>query len=103
MENEGATGRKPSYSVETASDGSDIWKSTKSCFDGDGDFIDIESDTGDPTAISMGTYFENGPFAVTETDSTLAGSDPQPFSADLTRAFTNAMYTTIARDPFERP
>lgn len=97
MENEGATGRKPSYRVDSASDGSEIWLSTKSCFEGDGDFIDIESDPDDPHPIGVGTYFKNGPFVVDGTDP----EEPLPFSSDLTGAFTNGFYTTIDRDPFE--
>ena len=80
-----------------------IWKSTKSCFEGDGDFIDIEEGAGDPTAIGIGTYYKNGPFAVTETDPVLAADDPLPFSSDLTGALTNAFFTTIDRDPFDGP
>ncbi len=94
MENEGATGRKPSYRVENAGTADEIWKSTKACFEGDGDFIDIEG-SGDPTLISEGTFFKNGPFAIT------TGDNPSPLSSDLIGGLTNGWYTSIDRDPFE--
>ncbi len=97
MENEGATGRKPSYRVENAGTPSEVWKSTRSCFEGDGDFIDTEEGAGDPTPIGAGTFFRNQPFAVFGSDPL----EPLPFSADLKGGFSNAWYTSIDRDPFE--
>ena len=93
MENEAATGRKPSYTVENEGTDDEIWKSLKSCFEGDGDFIDVEG-TGDPTPIGVGTYFKNNIRA-------MDAAPPLPLSSDLTGGFTNAWYTTIDRDPFE--
>jgi hypothetical protein len=106
LENEAATGRKPDYAEEPAGGTIDpdaiVWKSINPCFEGDGDLIDNEDGTIDPTAIGVGTYFKNTPFAVTEnTTDPEPGAPPFPFSADLTGAFTNAYYTTIERDPFE--
>jgi hypothetical protein len=103
LENEGATGRKPSYRVE--GDGTtEVWKSTIPCFEGDGDIIDTEEGTVDPTFIDVGTYFKNMPFALSLDDPApgdLPADPPYAFSSDLTGAFTNAFYTTINRDPFE--
>ncbi len=94
LENEAATGRQPSHKI----DAGDIWKSTKACFEGDGDFIDTEEGATDPTALGIGTVLKNTTFAYPN----LAGiNPPQPFSSDLTEGFTNAWYTTIDRDPFE--
>lgn len=103
LENEGATGRKPSYRVE--GDGTtEVWKSTIPCFEGDGDIIDTEEGTVDPTFLDVGTYFKNMPFALSMDDPApgdLPADPPYAFSSDLTGAFTNAFYTTINRDPFE--
>jgi hypothetical protein len=107
LENEAATGRKPDYKEEPADPLSPnptatVWRSINPCFEGDGDLIDNEDGTIDPTAIGVGTYFKNTPFAVTEPPAgDEPGANPYPFSADLTGAFTNAYYTTIERDPFE--
>jgi hypothetical protein len=107
LENEAATGRKPDYREEPADENSPdpsatVWRSINPCYEGDGDLIDNEEGIIDPTAIGIGTYFKNTPFAVTEnTNETEPGAPPYPFSADLTGAFTNAYYTTIERDPFE--
>jgi len=93
MENEAATGRKPSYTVENAGTSDEVWKSTKSCYEGDGDFIDIEG-AGDPTPIGAETFFKNSIRA--------ADADPpQDLSSDLIGGLTNAWYTSIDRDPFE--
>jgi len=101
LENEAATGRKPDYRVE-GTDATTVWKSTKPCYEGDADVIDDEEGTIDPTAIGVGTYFKNMPFAVTLPPATEEpGAPPYPFSADLPGAFTNGYYTTIERDPFE--
>jgi len=45
----------------------------------------------------------NMPFALlaSATPGELPGDDPYAFSSDLTKALTNAYYTTINRDPFE--
>jgi hypothetical protein len=105
LENEGATGRKPSYRVEGEPGTSDeVWKSTIPCFEGDGDVIDTEEGTVDPTFIGIGTVFKNMPFALSLEDpapGTDPADPPYAFSSDLTGAFTNAFYTTINRDPFE--
>lgn len=93
MENEAATGRVPSYMVENGGTPDEIWLSTKSCFEGDGDYIDVEG-TGDPTPIGTGTYLKNN-------IRSMDPAPPQSFSADLVKGLTNAWYTTIDRDPFE--
>ena len=114
IENEAATGRKPSYRVDPANAASPdgtatVWKSTVPCYEGDADVIDTEEGGQDPTFIGTGTYLKNTPYAYT----TLQQPDPcdpftgnncynpQPLSSDLTGGFTNANYTTINRDPFE--
>jgi hypothetical protein len=99
LENEAATGRTPSYQVESDGD----WTSTVSCFEGDGDIIDTEEGGSDPTVIGVGTVLKNSDFAL-DVDSTpgdLPGDDPYAFSSDLVGGFTNAYYTSINRDPFE--
>lgn len=95
LENEGATGRKPSYEITDNGN----WVSTRECYEGDGDFIGIE-DEGDPTVLDIGTVFKRP--SIPEDYFTLQGdSPPLPFSKDLKEYFTNAWYTSINRDPFE--
>ena len=112
LENEAATGRKPSYRVEqnvAGPDGTvgDVWKSTIPCYEGDGDLIDTEEGANDPTFIGVGTYLKNAPFALPSPDpinnpvGDLPEDPPYAFSSDLVAGFTNAYYTTINRDPFE--
>ncbi len=104
LENEGARGRKPSYRVEgTPGTSDEVWKSTIPCYEGDGDIIDTEEGTVDPTFIGVGTVFKNMPFALDPAaqPGPLPEDDPYTFSSDLTGALTNAFYTTINRDPFE--
>ncbi len=101
LENEAATGRKPSYRIEgTPGTDSEVWKSTVPCYEGDGDFIEGETPA---TPIGAGTVLRNMPFALDRaaTPGTAPADDPYAFSADLYNAFTNAYYTTINRDPFE--
>ena len=97
IENEAATGRKPSYQVTSAGDG-DVWKSTVDCFEGDGDFIETDDGATDPVPIEAGTVLKNGPFSFTDYS---VENDLYAFSGDLVNGFTNAYYTTINRDPFE--
>jgi hypothetical protein len=99
LENEAATGRKPSYRVENTPEG-EVWKSTVDCYEGDGDFIDSETPA---TPIGDGTVLKNMPFALSKdaTPGPQPEEDPYAFSSDLTGALTNAYYTTINRDPFE--
>lgn len=95
LENEAATGRKPSFKVDA---GTGNWTSTKPCYEGDGDLIDTEEGTIDPTFIGVGTVLKNAAFS----GSNLVGlNPPQVFSSDLKGGFTNAFYTTTDRDPFE--
>ncbi|NND91621.1 MAG: hypothetical protein HKN42_12240 [Granulosicoccus sp.] len=89
LENEAATGRKPSYEIDSEGN----WTSTRSCYEGDGDLIDEEGAPA-PDFLATGTYFKNVRDSVEE-------GDPLPFSSDLIEGFTNAYYTTIERDPFE--
>lgn len=99
LENEAATGRKPSY--QTEGEGSEeVWRSIAPCYEGDGDFIEGESPA---TPIGAETVLRNMPFALSEFDEPgdLPEHDPYAFSSDLIGAFTNAYYTTINRDPFE--
>lgn len=102
LENEAATGRTPDRLVSGSGD-TEVWKSTKPCYEGDADLIDDEEGTSDPTVIGVGTYFKNMPFALAAdaVPGTEPGADPYAFSADLTGAVTNGYYTTIERDPFE--
>jgi len=104
LENEAATGRKPSYRIEgTPGTSNEVWKTTIPCYEGDGDLIDTEEGANDPTFIDVGTVMKNTPFALdpAATPGALPADDPYAFSSDLTGAFTNAFYTTINRDPFE--
>jgi len=114
IENEAATGRKPSYRVDSADPSSPdptatVWKSTVPCYEGDADVIDTEEGGQDPTFIGVGTYLKNTPWGYTDVQPAdpcdpVTGDncyDPQPLSADLTGGLTNAYYTSINRDPFE--
>jgi len=114
IENEAATGRKPSYRIDKADPASPdpdalVWKSTVPCYEGDADVIDTEEGGQDPTFIGVGTYLKNTPWGYTDVQlpdpcDPLTGDNcynPQPLSADLIGGFTNAFYTTINRDPFE--
>ncbi len=73
-ENEAATGRLPSYSVDSSGN----WVSTTDCYEGDGDFI------------PAGTLFRSA----TPADITVPASD-------LQKGYAPAWYTSIERDPFE--
>ena len=97
IENEAATGRKPSYSV-TATASGDVWKSTLPCYEGDGDYIETDEGGTEPVPIAAGTVLKNTPFAFTGYN---VAFDLYAFSGDLVKGFTNAYYTTINRDPFE--
>jgi hypothetical protein len=104
LENEAATGRKPSYRIEgTPGTSTEVWKSTVPCYEGDTDTIDTEDGFLDPTFIGVGTVLRNMPYALdpAATPGTLPEDDPYALSADLVKGFTNAYYTTINRDPFE--
>jgi len=96
LENEAATGRKPSY-AQNIVDGVETWTSRVPCFEGDGDFIDGDDGTVDPNFLPVGTVFK-GQF---KGDNLAAENPPQLFSADLREGFTNGFYTTLNRDPFE--
>ncbi len=104
LENEAATGRKPSYRIEgTPGTDTEVWKSTIPCYEGDGDLIDTEEGANDPTFLGIGTVLKNAPFALdpAATPGDLREDPPYAFSSDLSGGFTNAFYTTINRDPFE--
>jgi len=104
LENEAATGRKPSYRIEgEPGTSTEVWKSTIPCYEGDGDIIDTEEGANDPTFLGVGTVLKNAPFALdpAATPGDLPADDPYAFSSDLPGGFTNAFYTTINRDPFE--
>ena len=108
LENEAATGRKPSYRIDPADPASPdpsatVWKSLIPCYEGDGDLIDTEEGAVDPHFLGVGTYLKNTPFALDPAaiPGELPADDPYAFSKDLQGAFTNAFYTTINRDPFE--
>ena len=104
LENEAATGRKPSYRIEgDPGSSTEVWKTTIPCYEGDGDLIDTEEGANDPTFIGVGTVLKNTPFALdpAATPGDLPEDDPYAFSSDLTGGFSNAFYTTINRDPFE--
>ncbi len=95
LENEAATGRKPSYKIDIENGN---WTSTKPCYEGDGDLIDTEDGIIDASFIDIGTVLKNAAFS----GSNLIGlNPPQTFSSDLKGGFTNAFYTTTDRDPFE--
>lgn len=106
LENEAAIGVLPDHQIEgltTADPSDDRYKSTKPCYEGDGDLIDNEFGNFDPAALDIGTVFKNEPFAIdpTATPGVLPADDPYAFSEDLTEGLTNAWYTTIDREPFE--
>jgi len=105
LENEAATGRKPSYEIDEGTLGTsdEVWRSLIPCYEGDGDLIDTEEGSVDPHFLGIGTYLRNMPFALDPADEPgIEPSDPPyAFSSDLPGGFTNAFYTTINRDPFE--
>ena len=106
LENEAATGRKPAYTIEGTIGGTDeVWKSAKSCYEGDSDLIDTEDGNVDPTFLNEGTTFKDAYYAITTSppsSNVPTNSDlPYPLSSDLRGAFTNAWYTTVDRAPFE--
>ena len=105
LENEAATGRKPSYTIDdgTLGTSNEIWRSLVPCYEGDGDLIDTEEGGVDPTFLGVGTFLKNTPFALdpAAAPGDLPADDPYAFSSDLQGGFTNAFYTTINRDPFE--
>lgn len=84
LENEAATGRKPSYWEDI--DGNRF--SAKNCFEGDGDFIEEN------------TYFrhQNSSYAI---PTGVAPPADSRLSKDLIDGYTNAYYTSIDRDPFQ--
>tara|TARA_R110002050_G_scaffold130510_1_gene252232 strand:- start:32 stop:2110 length:2079 start_codon:yes stop_codon:yes gene_type:complete len=102
LENEAATGRKPSYRIEGDGDAA-VWKSTVPCYEGDSDIIDTESGAFDPSFIGVGTILKNTPKALDPlaTPGESAAEHPYAFSSDLAGGYSNAYYTTINRDPFE--
>lgn len=99
LENEAATGRKPSYQIEPNGD----WTSLIDCYEGDGDYLPTEEGETDPVPLPAGTVFKNGAFALDPNDEpgTLPANPPYAFSSDLEGAFTNGFYTTVNRNPFE--
>ena len=104
LENEAATGRKPSYRIEgTPGTDTEIWKSTVPCYEGDGDLIDTEEGANDPTFLRVGPVLKNPPYALDPhpTPGDDPSEPPYAFSSDLSGGFSNAFYTTTNRDPFE--
>lgn len=102
LENEAATGRKPSYRISQGEPGSsnEVWESLIDCYEGDGDFIEGETPASE---IGAGTILKNKPYALDPlaTPGTSPADPPYAFSSDLSGGLTNAYYTTINRDPFE--
>ena len=101
LENEAATGRKPSYKIEgEIGTSTEVWKSLQDCYEGDGDFIEGETPA---TPLGENAVLRNMPFALDPAaePGVLPADDPYAFSSDLKKGFTNAYYTTINRDPFE--
>ena len=45
----------------------EIWKSNKVCYEGDGDIIDTEEGSVEPTFLDIGTILKNMPFALDPT------------------------------------
>lgn len=99
LENEAATGRKPSYQVEGDGD----WTSLVDCYEGDGDFIPTDEGSDDPDVIGVGTVLRNAEFALDPAaePGDYPADDPYAFSSDLIGGYSNAWYTSINRDPFE--
>jgi len=84
MENEGAIGRLPGFTV----DGSGSHRSDVDCYEGDGDYI--------PTGTYLtNTYMAEGGAAA------VVGTDPYAWSEDLQEGITNGFATTVDREPFE--
>jgi hypothetical protein len=85
MENEGAIGRLPGYTVS-----GNKWLSDRDCYQGNGLFL--------PT----GTALRNGDSAIPTTTKPVAYTgDPYTWSEDLLEGFTNGWATTVDREPFE--
>ena len=103
LENEAAIGVLPDHKIENAGTPDEVWRSTKLCYEGDGDLIDTEDGTSDPHALGIGTYFMNTPFALDPAAEPGTNTEDNPYaiSEDLTDGLTNAWYTTIDREPFE--
>lgn len=87
LENEAATGRLPAY----AEDSDGLWRSTRDCYESDGDFIPRD------------TVFRNPPFTdrIPQDPSEFVPGALFAYSSDLRQGLTNGWYTTIDRDPFE--
>jgi hypothetical protein len=85
MENEGAIGRLPGYTVS-----GNKWLSDRDCYQGNGLFL------------PAGTVLRNGDFAIPTTTKPVAYTgDPYSWSEDLLEGFTNGWATTVDREPFE--
>ncbi len=85
MENEGAIGRLPGYTVAGSK-----WLSDRDCYQGNGLYL--------PT----GTVLQNGDFAFPPTAKPVVYTgDPYVWSSDLATGKSNAYYTTVDREPFE--
>jgi hypothetical protein len=85
MENEGAIGRLPGYTVS-----GNKWLSDTDCYQGNGLFL------------PAGTVLRNGDFAIPTTTKPVAYTgDPYSWSEDLLEGFTNGWATTVDREPFE--
>ncbi|MEZ5573867.1 MAG: hypothetical protein R3E64_17910 [Halioglobus sp.] len=99
LENEAASGRKPSYKVEANGN----WTSLTDCYEGDGDYLPSDDGASDPVLIPQNTVLRNVNFALDANDDpgALRQDDPFAFSSDLTGGFTNGYYTTVNRNPFE--
>jgi len=101
LENEAATGRKPSYRID-----GDQWKSTIDCYEGDGDYMDTDEGSTDPHELGSGSVLRNERFADPNlvsgsTIPLVPRAPPLRFSSDLIGGFTNGYYTSTNRDPFE--
>ena len=88
MENEGASGVMPEYTVVENGEGEedDVWLAKNNCWESDGDEI-----------VGGETVYKNGSSTYYDKE----GDDPYAFSEDLVESFTNAWYTSIDREPFE--
>jgi hypothetical protein len=96
MENEGAFGHKPGYTID-GTYGANSRVSDLDCYEGDGDFI--------PAGVVLRNtdMAEGGVDALiaADTDYVNASGYPYGWSADLQGGYSNANYTTVDREPFE--
>jgi len=88
MENEGASGVPPEYTVV-----GDDWYAANNCYESD----------GDPIVAGTTLYKDHSQtyYDPNSADNPGVSGNPIAFSEDLVEGFTNAWYTSLDREPFE--